>query len=166
MPKSSAGSTGFSRQDLWITTVSIFELRYGIELHAKGRRRNQLEDSLARVLDAGFKGRVLNFDQEAANAAAFISAKRRASGQPNEIRDVLIAGIVISQRADLATRNVRHFHNLEILRSSIDGRISACDRPVNRSTKSRSSKSDKSDFPSACRRTRRNGRRRPACGGA
>jgi toxin FitB len=105
---------GLSRQDLWITTVSIFELRYGIELHAKGRRRNQLEDSLARVLDAGFKGRVLNFDQEAANAAAFISAKRRASGQPNEIRDVLIAGIVISQRADLATRNVRHFHNLEI----------------------------------------------------
>lgn len=105
---------GLSRQDLWITTVSIFELRYGIELHAKGRRRNQLEDSLARVLDAGFNGRVLNFDQEAANAAAFVSAKRRASGQPNEIRDVLIAGIAISQRADLATRNVRHFQNLEI----------------------------------------------------
>jgi toxin FitB len=45
---------GFSRQDLWITSVSIFELRYGIELHAKGRRRNQLEDSLARVLDAAY----------------------------------------------------------------------------------------------------------------
>jgi toxin FitB len=105
---------GLSREDLWITAISIFELRYGIELHAKGRRRNQLEDSLARVLDAGFNGRVLNFDQAAANAAAFVSAKRRSSGYPNEIRDTLIAGIVISQRADLATRNVRHFQNLEI----------------------------------------------------
>jgi toxin FitB len=56
----------------------------------------------------------LNFDQEAANAAASISAKRRAGGHPNEIRDVLIAGIVISRHADLATRNVRHFQNLDI----------------------------------------------------
>jgi predicted nucleic acid-binding protein len=102
-----------SRQDLWITAISIFELRYGIELNAKGRRRNQLEDSLVRVLDAGFSGRILNFDQEAANAAAFVSAKRRSSGHPNEIRDTLIAGIVISQRADLATRNVRHFQKLD-----------------------------------------------------
>ena len=38
--------------------------------------------------------------------------------------------------------------------------------PLNRSTKSRSSRSDRSAFPSASRRTRRNGRRRPACGGA
>jgi toxin FitB len=105
---------GLSQQDLWITAVTIFELRYGIELHAKGQRRNQLEDSLARILDAGFKGRILNFDQEAANAAAFISAKRRASGHPNEIRDILIAGIVVSRQADLATRNVRHFQNLDI----------------------------------------------------
>jgi hypothetical protein len=37
---------------------------------------------------------------------------------------------------------------------------------LNRSTKSRSSKSDKSGSPSACPRTRRNGRRRLACGGA
>jgi predicted nucleic acid-binding protein len=105
---------GLSRQDLWITAISIFELRYGIELHAKGRRRNQLEDNLARVLDAGFNGRILNFDQEAANAAAFISAKQRSSGHPNEIRDILIAGIVVSRRADLATRSVRHFQNLDI----------------------------------------------------
>jgi toxin FitB len=105
---------GLSQQDLWITAVTIFELRYGIELHAKGQRRNQLEDSLARILDAGFKGRILNFDQEAANAAAFISAKRRASVHPNEIRDILIAGIVVSRQADLATRNVRHFQNLDI----------------------------------------------------
>ncbi len=37
---------------------------------------------------------------------------------------------------------------------------------LNRSTKSHSSKSDKSGSPSACRRTRRSARRRPACGGA
>jgi predicted nucleic acid-binding protein len=30
------------------------------------------------------------------------------------VRDTLIAGIVISRRAELATRNLRHFDDLEI----------------------------------------------------
>lgn len=105
---------GFSRRDVWITAISIFELRFGIELHAKGRRRSQLEDSLARILDTGFHGRILHFDEQAANAAAFISAKQRLMGQSKEVRDTLIAGIVVAHRADFATRNVRHFQDLDV----------------------------------------------------
>jgi len=105
---------GLARQEVWITTISIFELRFGIEIHAKGQRRSHLEDSLARVLEAGFHDRILNFDEMAANAAALLSARQRAMGRSKDVRDTFIAGIVSAHRADLATRNIRHFQGLDI----------------------------------------------------
>jgi toxin FitB len=105
---------GLSRQEVWITTISIFELRFGIEIHAKGQRRSHLEDSLVRFLEVGFNDRILNFDENAANAAALLSAKQRIMGRSKEVRDTFIAGIVSAHRADLATRNVRHFQDLDI----------------------------------------------------
>jgi predicted nucleic acid-binding protein len=105
---------GLSRQEVWITTISIFELRFGIEIHAKGQRRSHLEDSLARILEVGFHDRVLSFDEKAANAAARLSAKQRIMGRSKEVRDTFIAGIVSAHRADLATRNVRHFQGLDV----------------------------------------------------
>jgi predicted nucleic acid-binding protein len=103
-----------SRQEVWITAISIFELRFGIGLRAKGQRRSHLEDSLARILEVGFHDRILNFDEQAANAAALISAKQRVTGRSKEVRDTFIAGIVSAHRAGLATRNVRHFQDLDI----------------------------------------------------
>lgn len=105
---------GLSRQEVWITAISVFELRFGIESHAKGQRRSHLEDSLARILEVGFHDRILNFDEKAANAAALLSAKQRIVGRSKEVRDTFIAGIVSAHRADLATRNIRHFHGLDI----------------------------------------------------
>lgn len=105
---------GFPRQEVWITAISIFELRLGIELHAKGRRRNLLEQSLPQIVDVGLHDRILKFDENVAKAATIISAKQRLMGRSNEVRDTLIAGIVVSQHADLATRNVRHFQDLDI----------------------------------------------------
>ncbi len=103
---------GLPRQDVGLTAISIFELRFGIEIQAKGRRRNQLERSLLQIFDTGFRGRILDFDERAASAAASISAKLRLAGRSHEIRDTFIAGIVISQNGDLATRHVRHFIGL------------------------------------------------------
>jgi predicted nucleic acid-binding protein len=105
---------GLSRQEVWVTAISIFELRFGIEIHAKGQRRSHLEDSLARILEVGFHDRILNFDEKAANAAALLSAKQRIMGRSKEVRDTVIAGIVFAHHADLATRNVRHFQGLDI----------------------------------------------------
>lgn len=101
-------------ETLWLTAISLFELRYGIEILAAGRRRRELERGLARVLDAGFQDRILDFDTDAAVAASFIADARRRSGRPSEIRDTFIAGIIVARRADFATRNVRHFQDLDI----------------------------------------------------
>jgi predicted nucleic acid-binding protein len=99
---------------LWLTTISLFELRYGIELLPASRRRRELEDGLARVLGMGFADRILAFDESATRVAGLIAAQRRLRGRANEIRDTLIAGIVVSQHAEFATRNVRHFGDLDI----------------------------------------------------
>jgi len=50
----------------------------------------------------------------ASHTAAVLAARRRARGNPIDIRDTLIAGIAISRKAELATRNIRHFDDLNV----------------------------------------------------
>lgn len=96
-------------ESIWTTSVTVFEVRLGLEILAAGRRRRQLEDAFAKALEEDFENRVLPFDQAAAQAAGRIAAERRSAGRPVEIRDVQIAGIVNVRKATLATRNTRHF---------------------------------------------------------
>jgi toxin FitB len=98
----------------WLTSVSYFELRVGIERLATGRRRQQLEDALQRVLELRIRNEVLPLDESAARAAAAIAAARERVGRPVDFRDTLIAGIGVANRAELATRNVRHFQDLDV----------------------------------------------------
>jgi len=101
-------------ESIWVTTITIFEVRFGIGVLAKGPRRQQLEEDFIQTIAEDFQGRVLDLDQAAAQAAASLCAQRRLRGRPIDMRDALIAGIVLSRRAELATRNFRHFDDLEI----------------------------------------------------
>jgi predicted nucleic acid-binding protein len=96
-------------ESVWTTSITIFEVRLGLEILAAGRRRRQLEEAFAKALEEDFEGRVLPFDQAAAQVAGRIAAERRGAGRTVEIRDVQIAGIVNLRKATLATRNTRHF---------------------------------------------------------
>ena len=84
----------------------------GLELLAGGRRRQALEDAFWRALNQAFAGRIVPFDEPAAQVAGRISAARRKAGRSVEIRDVQIAAIAIARNAKLATRNIRHFEGL------------------------------------------------------
>jgi predicted nucleic acid-binding protein len=101
-------------ESVWTTAVTVFEIRFGLELLRPGRRKRQLEDAFSRALDEDFQGRILAFDTEAAEEAASRAAHRRAIGKTIDFRDIEIAGIVSARRATLATRNVRHFADLGI----------------------------------------------------
>ena len=105
---------GQAAESIWTTTVTVFEIRFGLELLAPSRRRRQLEEAFIRSIDEDFEGRVLAFDDEAARAAAIRAASRQKAGKTIDFRDLEIAGIVASRRATLATRNTRHFEGLEI----------------------------------------------------
>ncbi len=99
-------------ESIWTTSITVFEVRFGLERLASGRRRKSLEEAFDRVLAEDFEDRVVPFDEAAAQSAGRIAAERRRLGRPVEIRDVQIAGIALARRATIATRNVRHFQGL------------------------------------------------------
>lgn len=99
-------------ESIWTTSITVFEVRMGLELLVAGRRRRMLEDAFAMMLEEDLEGRVLPFDTLAAHAAGRIAAERRQSGRSVEIRDLQIAGIAAARKASIATRNVRHFQGL------------------------------------------------------
>ncbi|SHQ47824.1 type II toxin-antitoxin system VapC family toxin [Mycobacteroides abscessus] len=96
-------------ESIWTTSVTVFEIRMGIELLEPSRRRKQLDQAFSQLITEDLEGRVQNFDQTAAIAAGTIAATRQRVGRKVEIRDVQIAGIAASRRATVATRNTRHF---------------------------------------------------------
>ena len=98
--------------DIWTTTISVFEVRFGLALLTEGRRRQAMESAFQHLLLEDLAGRIAVFDQPAAEAAAVLAARRRQAGRTVEYRDTQIAGIAMARRASIATRNVRHFQDL------------------------------------------------------
>ena len=99
---------------VWITSITLFETRFGLALLPAGRRRQVLEAAFDDLLREDLENRILDFDSGAATAAASLAAARQKSGRPVDMRDTQIAGIVVARRATLATRNIRHFVDLKI----------------------------------------------------
>jgi predicted nucleic acid-binding protein len=106
---------GLPPESVWTSSVTVFEIRLGLEILAEGRRRRHLEEAFAKTLEEDFESRVLPFDETAAQAAGRIAAERRRAGRPVEIRGVQIAGIVSARKATLATRNIRHFEGCGLM---------------------------------------------------
>jgi len=100
--------------EIWITAITVYELRFGIERLADSRRRRALESGLRRALEVVLAGRIAPFDRSAAEVAATLTARRQRSGRPIDSQDTQIAGIALAHRARLATRNTRHFADLEV----------------------------------------------------
>lgn len=100
-------------REIWTTSVSVFELRFGVARLPDGRRRRGLETRLDAMLREELAGRVAAFDPAAADAAGRLAARREGGGRPMGVPDTMIAGIALSRGAVLATRNTRHFHDLD-----------------------------------------------------
>jgi len=101
-------------ESVWITSITLFEARLGLALLPKGRRQQTLEAAFARLLEEDLENRVLDFDSTAATEAASLAGARQKAGRPVDMRDTQIAGIALARRATLATRNVRHFQDLNV----------------------------------------------------
>jgi predicted nucleic acid-binding protein len=96
-------------ESIWTTSVTVFEIRTGIELLIPSRRRKRLDEIFSQILDEDLDGRVQSFDLTAALAAGTIAASRQRVGRSVEIRDVQIAAIAASRHGTVATLNTRHF---------------------------------------------------------
>ena len=100
--------------EMFTTAVTRGELMYGLNIMANGKRREILMSGLERIFARRFAGRVLPYDESAADAYAEILAQRRRIGRPTGAADAMIAGIARSHSAQLVTRNVRDFEDCGI----------------------------------------------------
>lgn len=99
---------------IWTTSITLMEIRFGLESMPLGRRREQMTQGVEAVLKEEIEERYLFFDIAAARQAAELMALRKRKGRPVELRDTMIAGIALASHATLATRNVRDFEDLSV----------------------------------------------------
>ncbi len=101
------------RIDLWIPTIVLHELEYGIQLLPAGRRRVRLRMALAGII-AEHEERILPLARDAAERAAELRARARLDGHVVDVGDALIAGTASIHALTVATRNVSDFIGLGI----------------------------------------------------
>jgi predicted nucleic acid-binding protein len=99
---------------LWTTAITVLEIRSGLAIMPAGRRRSARQSAFDLLIERNFESRVLPFDYAAAEETASLIGIRKRAGRPGELRDSMIAGIALARRATLATRNVRHFDDLDL----------------------------------------------------
>ena len=100
---------------LWLTSINVAELLYGLARLPDGARKRALAPAMASMLEQDFAGRILSFDVEAATVFASLAAERESMGQPVSQADAQIASICLVHQAQLATRNTRHFEGLGLV---------------------------------------------------
>ena len=94
---------------LYLTSINLAELLAGIEALPAGKRRTQLQRAMTNEVMPLFAGRVLAFDQNAAEAFARVNAGAQAAGNTIDFADGAIAAIATTHGFILATRNERDF---------------------------------------------------------
>jgi predicted nucleic acid-binding protein len=99
--------------DMWIASLVVHEISFGILLLSPGRRRDDSSLANARILTA-FRDRILLLDRSAAVWAARFRVQARRLGQPLALADALIAGTAKANDLTVVTRNVRDFTGLDI----------------------------------------------------
>ena len=96
-------------ETLYLSAITVAELRAGIALMPAGKRRNSLHDNLEKRLLPMFANRVLSFDMACTKAYAELLAKCRAAGLAVETADAFIAAVALANGFAVATRNTSSF---------------------------------------------------------
>ena len=79
------------QDDLWLSSLVVHELEYGLRLLPEGRRRSRLSELQSGIL-AAYEDRILPLDAKGAEWAAHFRAEARLIGRPLDLGDALIAG--------------------------------------------------------------------------
>ena len=96
---------------VFLSVVTLAELRYGIERLADGSRRRRLDGWLRDELPLRFEGRLLPVDAAIADRWGEVVARRGAAGRPIGIIDAFIAATANVRALKLVTRNEVDFES-------------------------------------------------------
>lgn len=101
-------------ETLYLSTISVTELRYGIAALPGGKRKESLRVSFDERILPLFESRILPFDMEAAEICAELRARARAAGQGIGTADSYIAGIAAAKGLTVATRDTQPFEAMGV----------------------------------------------------
>jgi predicted nucleic acid-binding protein len=103
--------------DLYISALTVAEVRRGILEAPAGRKRQALEDwfSGPEGPQALFAGRVLPFDDRAALAWARLMAEGTAAGRPRSALDMIVAAVAEVHGCTIVTDNERDFAGVDFI---------------------------------------------------
>ena len=90
---------------VFLSVVTLAELRHGIQRLADGKRRRQLDAWLREELTLRFEGRLLPIDQPVAERWGEVVAQRETAGRPIGVMDAFIAATANVRQLKLVTRN-------------------------------------------------------------
>jgi toxin FitB len=120
-PRPNPGLTGWLEETdedrIFLSVVSIAEIRYGVERMAAGQKRDRLESWLEDELPLRFDGRLLFVDAVVADAWGRTVSRSEAAGRPIKAMDALLAATAETQHMTLVTRNVGDFSLLKAVLS-------------------------------------------------
>ena len=100
-------------QNLWISTITLHELAFGLGLMPAGKRRA----AIAQTVDdftREYTDRIIPVQQGEAHEAASLRAQAQQSGQIVSLGDALIAGTARQHKLAVVTRNITDFQNLGV----------------------------------------------------
>jgi predicted nucleic acid-binding protein len=106
-----------SDADLFISSLTVAEIRRGILEKPPGRRRRELERWFAGTEgpQALFAGRVLPFDEKAGLVWARLMADGKASGRPRSPLDMVVAAVAEANDCVVVTENEKDFAGLKFV---------------------------------------------------
>lgn len=100
------------QDNVFLSAVTIAELRYGIERMPAGQRRKRLSDWLFADVPTRFDGRILPVDDTVAHAWGQAVAMAEAAGRPIATIDAFVLATAVVHKLAVVTRNERDFRML------------------------------------------------------
>jgi toxin FitB len=99
---------------VFVSVITLAELRHGVERMPVGARRRRLDIWLTEQVPLRFEARMLPIDAATANSWGRIMARGQARGRPLGTMDAFIAATAEQYDLTLVTRNLSDFDGLGI----------------------------------------------------
>jgi predicted nucleic acid-binding protein len=99
---------------LYLSVLTLGEIRKGVASLPQGKRRSRLETWLEMELQVRFSGRILPIDAAVADRWGLLAANAKSTGQPLSTIDGLLAATAIHHNLTIVSRNVSDFTNTQV----------------------------------------------------
>lgn len=99
---------------LYLSVLTLGEIRKGLAALPQGRRRTRLEAWLEVELRARFSGRILSIDAEVADRWGLLAADARGQGKGLSVIDGLLAATALHHNLTIVSRNISDFSSLPV----------------------------------------------------